>query len=143
MKSKLFLLIFLVAGCTGKKGSENASASQNVKFEQYLVEGQQLYQIHCANCHQLNGEGLAKLYPPLAKSDYLMADINRAICIQKNGQQGEIIVNGVTFNQPMPGIGTLTNLEIAELTTYITNSWGNEHRMVSIKEVESALKSCE
>lgn len=137
------MVCILIAACTGKKSGESTSASENVKFEQYLVEGQQLYQIHCANCHQMNGEGLAKLYPPLAKSDYLMGDIDRAICIQKNGQQGEIVVNGIDFNQPMPGIGTLTNLEIAEITTYITNSWGNEHGMVSIKEVESALKSCQ
>lgn len=143
MRISILFLVLLIASCTGKKGAESDTSVAKVKFEQYLVEGQTLYQQHCSNCHQLEGQGLAQLFPPLAGSDYLNADINRAICIIKNGQQGEIVVNGVTYNQMMPGVTNLTNLEVAEISTYIYNSWGNEKGMIGIKKVEQALAACE
>ncbi len=143
MKNK-FLIIAAITmmACTGKKDTQSASVADDVKFEQYMVEGQQLYTIHCSNCHQVNGEGLGRLYPPLSKSDYLLEDIDRAICIIKNGQEGSIMVNGVVFNQPMPAVTTLKKLEIAEIATYIYNSWGNEKGMVSIDKVDQALTDC-
>ncbi len=137
----IVLLIFVTA-CTGKKGGENASHKENVRLEQFIVEGQQLYKIHCANCHQTNGEGLAQLFPPLAKSDYMAANFEESICIIKNGKSGEITVNGVTYNQPMPGVATLTNLEIAEIATYIYNSWGSEKGLITTAEVEEILANC-
>ena len=60
----------------------------------------------------------------------------------KYGTQGEIIVNGKNFNKPMPGVPSLTELEIAEIATYIYNSWGREHAIVEIQEVKSALDKC-
>ncbi len=145
MKSKLIFLLALACACTGKTSSSNEETthSEDVKMEQYLVEGQKLYGIHCANCHQVNGEGLAKLFPPLAKSDYLMNNIDANICGVKNGISGEITVNGTTYNQPMPGIPQLTNLEIAEIFTYVTNSWGNSNGMITTERVEATLKECE
>lgn len=133
----------LFQACSGSK-EDNSGDSQNqsTKFSQYMVVGQDLYLQHCSNCHQVDGSGLAQLYPPLAKSDYLEENLAKSICSMKYGLMGEIEVNGVTYNQNMPGIPTLTPLEIAEITTYITNSWGNEHGLVTIQEVEEALKSC-
>lgn len=142
MRTSLLLLAVLIFACTGKKGAEGDSSEAKVKFEQYLVEGQQLYQTHCANCHQIDGKGLAKLFPPLAGSDYLDADVSRAICIIQNGQQGEIVVNGTTYNQAMPALPMLTNLEIAEIATYIYNSWGNDKGMISVKKVNQVLADC-
>ena len=108
-----------------------------------MVNGAKIYQAYCANCHQSKGEGLARLYPPLAGSDYLLGNIPRAACIIKNGQSGEILVNGVSFNQMMPAVSNLTNLEIAEVVTYISNSWGNEGGFQSVKEVDKWLTACE
>jgi len=139
----LFIGLMIVA-CTGKgkKDGEEMSHGQSVKLEQYMVEGQQLYNQYCSNCHQPNGEGLAKLYPPLKNSDYLKQNTDKAICSMKNGLNGEIVVNGVTYNQMMPGVPTLTELEIAEIATYIYNSWGNDKGMITIKQVQESLKNC-
>lgn len=113
-----------------------------LKFDQYMVNGARIYETYCANCHQAQGEGLAKLYPPLAGSDYLLENIPRAACIAKNGQFKEIVVNGVSFNQMMPAMPQLTNLEIAEVITYISNSWGNDGGFQSVKEVDKWLTEC-
>jgi cytochrome c551 len=142
MRNSLVLLLFLSVTCTGKKATENTSMKEDVKFEQYLVEGQTLYQAHCANCHQLNGEGLGKLYPPLAKSDYLINNFEASICLMKNGMSGELVVNNISYNQPMPGVSALTNLEVAEIATYIYNSWGNNKGQIETKKVEEILKNC-
>jgi len=82
------------------------------------------------------------LYPPLAESDYFEKNINASLCLMKYGTKGEIIVNGKEFNKPMPGVPSLTELEIAEIATYISNSWGRQNGMVEISQVTSALNEC-
>lgn len=122
---------------------EGMDMRTKVRMRQYMVQGKQLYVIHCQNCHGEDGKGLGELIPPLAKADYLMEDINRAICITQNGQQGSIMVNGKEYNQPMPAHYDLKPLEIAEIITYITNAWGNKSGIHEVKEVEGVLAGCE
>lgn len=82
------------------------------------------------------------MIPPLKGADYLLENLDRTACNIRYGLQGEIIVNGVDYNQPMPGNDKLTALEIAEIITYAANSWGNEAGLYSVKETEKALKAC-
>ena len=100
------------------------------------------FQQHCTNCHQATGQGLGKLYPPLANSDFLLSNTEAVICLIKNGISGKLMVNGVEYNQPMPGVPKLTNLEIAEIATYIYNSWGNAAGQITTEKVEAVLKTC-
>ena len=72
-----------------------------------------------------------------------MSDLKRAACIVKNGIEGEIVVSGRTFNQPMPGLPDLTPIEVAEIVTYVSNSWGNEAGISSTRDVSIWLKKCE
>ena len=123
--------------------TENYTDDKMQKYAKYMIQGKQLYTTHCSNCHQENGDGLGKLFPPLAKSDYMLTDIPRSICAIKNGLKGEIKVNGKSYNQAMPALERLTNLEIAEITTYIYNSWGNEKGMVELETVEESLSNCQ
>jgi cytochrome c551 len=114
----------LAAACT--KNRDSTADTSSIKFRQYYVQGEKLYQKHCSNCHQKDGTGLGLLYPPLAKSDYLEQNFDSVICLIRYGRSGPIIVNGKKFDQPMPPIPALGDLEIAEITTYIYNTWGNE-----------------
>lgn len=145
----ILILIFPLANCGGGKEQSKNQESEPmdhrtaVRLKQYTIQGKQLYQTYCMNCHQEDGKGLAQLYPPLAGSDYLLADLPRAACIIKNGSMEEITVNGVKYNQMMPANPTLTPLEIAEILTYITNSWGNEKGLTPVKEVEKWIAACE
>lgn len=126
------LLFWLVLGC----------AKGDPKFQQYFIEGEQLYRKNCSNCHQLNGKGLGLVYPPLAPSDFMDKHFDEVICMIKKGRKGEITVNGRMYNQPMPGIPVLTELEIAEIATYIYNNWGHERGLIEIKEVNGSLQQC-
>ncbi|MEM7297298.1 MAG: cytochrome c [Bacteroidota bacterium] len=146
---RILLVVFIaviMASCSGNSQSEKPSTGLNsreeIRLKQYQVQGAKIYATYCANCHQQDGKGLASLYPPLAGSDYLLEDLKRAACIIKNGQSDEIVVNGVTYNQMMPG-NPITNLEVAEVLTFITNAWGNEAGLIGVKDVDDWIDSCE
>lgn len=143
-RNKILILFCLILGaCASPSGDQQGMDRETkLKFDQYMVNGARIYEANCANCHQSKGEGLARLYPPLAASDYLLENIPRAACIIKNGQSQEIIVNGISFNQMMPAMPSLTNLEIAEVITYVSNSWGNGGGFQSVKEVDKWVAAC-
>ena len=123
---RYFLFLFLLMGCM--------ACTQNPKLSQYAVQGERLYERHCANCHQLNGTGLGRLYPPLKNSEYLKKDPAELAGIIRNGMEGSISVNGNEYDQPMAGNPTLTDLEIAEILTYINVSWG-DGTLIDVKSV--------
>ena len=136
---RIFLAITaLVSGALLVLACDHASA----KFSQYYVQGEKLYIRHCSNCHQLDGSGLGRVYPPLNDSDYMQKNFRDVVCLIRHGKSGELMVNGQRFNQPMPGIPSLTDLEIAEIATYIYNTWGHERGIVEVKDATAILSSC-
>jgi len=93
-----------------------ATKSKAEKIEQ----GKKLFTSICGACHQPTGQGLPNVFPPLAGSDFLNADKNRAIKIVINGRQGELIVNGRKFNNSMPKF-PLGDDDIANVLTFVYN----------------------
>jgi nitrite reductase (NO-forming) len=84
----------------------------------------------------MDGNGLANIFPPLAKSDFLMADKLRAIHIVLNGLTGPVKVNNATYNSVMPPMSQLNDDEIANILTFVRNEWGNKGDAVSAVEVK-------
>jgi cytochrome c551 len=115
----------------------------DIKLQQYAVEGEALYIKHCSNCHQKTGKGLGLIYPPVDQSDFMDAHLNKVICLMKYGKSGELMVNGKMYNQPMPGVPSLTELEIAEICTYLYNQWGREKGIIEVATVTAALQQCD
>ena len=108
---------------------------QDKELEESISRGADIYSDFCINCHMANGEGVEKTFPPLAKSDFLLNKREESIRGVKYGQQGYILVNGVTYNNVMPPMG-LEDEEIADVMNYILNSWGNKSDpMVTPEEV--------
>ena len=135
---KLMALSVILSACHSKPSSHNTP-----KFEQYFIQGEQLYLRHCSNCHQKNGKGLGLIYPPLDTSDYMQNNLEDVLCLMRNGKSGVLIVNGKSFNQPMPGVPTLSDLEIAEIATYVYNSWSHQKGIVDVKIASQILSSCD
>lgn len=105
-------------------------------FAQRFEAGAAAYQANCAACHQLKGEGIANAFPPLAKSDFLMKDKKRAIGVVVNGLTGNVNVNGNIYNGVMPALG-LSDEDVANVLTFVRNSWGNKSDLVTVKEVKA------
>jgi mono/diheme cytochrome c family protein len=97
--------------------------------------GRRLFTSICAACHQPTGRGLPNVFPPLAGSDFLNADKNRAIKTVIFGRQGEVVVNGMKFNNSMPSF-PLTDQDIANALTFVYNSFGNSGLEVTPDEVK-------
>ena len=136
------LFAFGFQHCSEKKSDSNISSASSVKQQQYYVHGEQLYIKHCSNCHQKNGTGLGLLYPPLAKSDYVDNNFESVICLMRYGIEGELVVNGKSFNKAMPGIPSLSDLEIAEIATYLYNTWEHQRDSIELKDVSRILDNC-
>ena len=102
--------------------------------------GKAVYTKICAACHQPTGTGLPGAFPPLAKSDYLNADVNRAIKTVIKGLTGKVTVNGKVFNSAMPAQATLSDKEIADVLTYVYASWGNSKKKVTPAMVKAQRK---
>jgi mono/diheme cytochrome c family protein len=105
-------------------------------------EGQRLYAQHCASCHGEQGQGLRRLIPPLAGADYLAQNRAQLPCLIRRGQQGPIVVNGVHYNQVMPGHEDLTDSQITNLLNYMQSAWGNKGEKYTIREVGELLQPC-
>ena len=117
------------------RGEVSADTTAKSKAER-IDAGKKLFTSICAACHQPSGQGLPNVFPPLAGSDFLNADKSRAIKIVMAGRQGEVVVNGTKFNNNMPAF-PLGNEDVANVLTYVYNSFGNSGLEVTPEEVKT------
>lgn len=117
------------------------SLQQKPKFvlKESIERGKDIYIAQCLTCHLDQGEGIEDLYPPLAKSDYLMADKKRSIQQVLYGAKGEIKVNGKTYNTEMSAFD-LTDEQASDVLNYIRNSFGNKGGAITPEEVKLGRK---
>ena len=99
------------------------------------LSGRILYNTYCAMCHQRNGQGDNNRFPPLVNSDWVSMEDDRLIDIVLNGLQGEIKVNGKSFNGLMPQNSHLDDHAIASILTYIRNRF-NDHDGMPINAMQ-------
>jgi mono/diheme cytochrome c family protein len=97
-------------------GGTNSAKEQKSSID--LASGKAVYQKHCQVCHQANGAGVARMFPPLLNNDHLN-DVSKTIDVIVNGMAGEITVNGETYNSIMAPYKNLSDKEIADVTNYI------------------------
>ncbi|MEO7413020.1 MAG: copper-containing nitrite reductase [Opitutaceae bacterium] len=106
--------------------------------EVQIEKGKQVYLGLCIACHMVDGKGLAAVFPPLANSDYMLADRERSVRGVLKGLTGPIIVNGQPFNNAMPPQeAVLTDGQIADVLTYAYNTWGNTGNAFTSDEVKA------
>ena len=133
---KQFDLVYQPEGTGIRVASQGASAPAARTKEERIKLGAQIFADNCQACHQANGEGVPGAFPPLAKSDYLNGDKVRAIKTVTGGLQTKLVVNGHEFNGVMPA-WSLSDEDIADVLTYVYNTWGNSGLEVSPDEVKT------
>lgn len=121
--------------------AQQASNAGTLTKAQQIEAGSVLFKGTCSTCHQETGEGLPNVFPPLAKSDFLLSDKARAMGVVLNGLSGPVTVNGAQYNSVMPPMSQLNDDEIANILTYVLNSWGNSDGVVSATEVAKVRAS--
>ena len=144
-KSLIAILFSFLWACgpgSGNATYQSLSNADQAKFEKYMILGKVVYTSNCSNCHQLDGKGLHGLIPPLATSDYLEHNQIAIPCLLLKGSKDSLVVNGRTYPPQMP-VHKISNLELAEVITYINNSWGNEYGFMPVIAVDEILRNCE
>jgi len=116
-------------------------SEDQLEFNRYYSNGRVVYQSKCQNCHGANGEGLQSLIPPLTDSVYLKANKTTLACYLKYGLKGKINVSKKQFDGEMPATG-IADIHLAEVLTYINNSFGNKSGVVTTQMVNEDLSRC-
>ncbi len=133
--SIVFVSTFGLIAC-----GENNNNSTLVETQQAMPipyqTGKMIYQKTCIACHQADGKGMEGTYPPLAGSDYLLADKYRAIRQVLKGSSNKIIVNGVPFQGVMTP-QELNDSDVAKVLNYVYHSFGNNGFTVNTSDVKS------
>ncbi len=114
-----------------------AAASGSLTVRDQVNAGKALFNGTCSVCHQANGAGLPGVFPPLAKSDYLNANPKRAIGVVIHGLSGKLKVNGKEYESTMPPMSQLNDDEVANILTYVLNSWDNKGTHIKAAEVKA------
>jgi mono/diheme cytochrome c family protein len=127
-----FVLVILLVSC------QNA---QDLEFDRYYSSGSLVYQSHCQNCHGANGQGLNGLIPPLTDTIFIKKNIHLLPCLVKNGLRGTVTIGKKDFTEKMPG-NDLAPIEIANVLTYVANSFGNKRGTIDVTQVGTDLNNC-
>lgn len=115
-----------------------SAAAGTLSQEEQVAAGKALYAGTCSVCHQDSGAGLPGVFPPLAKSDFLAKQkAEDLIKIVLRGLTGPVEVNGQRYDSVMPPMSQLTDDEIANILTFVRNSWGNQGDRVRKDDVQA------
>jgi nitrite reductase (NO-forming) len=117
---------------------KNNPAIAGLTKEMQIEKGKQVYMGLCFACHQADGKGMPAVFPPLAASDYMLADRDRAVRVVLKGLTGPVTVNGATYNSAMPPQeAALTDQQVADVLTYVFNAWGNQGDAFKVDHVKA------
>ena len=130
MMKKIILLTILSAGFI----SFSCMPDQN-DLKASLARGKKVYDKTCITCHQPDGDGVPRMNPPLIKTQQVLGSKEKLVRIILQGYNEQVEINGEIYYTPMPAQPLLSNQEIADVLTYIRNSFGNKASAVTVNEV--------
>jgi mono/diheme cytochrome c family protein len=131
---KQLLITFVIAFFLLSLSSFNV---QQTGLKASIARGKKVYELYCLACHQQDGMGVPRMNPPLSKTKWVAGDKKQLITIVLKGLKGgEIEIDGDTYHNPMAAHDFLKDKEIADVLTYIRNSFGNKATMVTTTEVK-------
>lgn len=140
---KRILILTLLMGVSAsylfaqaKKPVKKPVASVAGGLTSSIAAGKQVYTLYCVSCHQLDGGGVQNMNPPLIKTSYVLGDKNKIIKIVLNGFSDNVEINGNTYSNTMPSLSILKDQEIADVLTYVRNSFGNKASAVKAADVK-------
>jgi mono/diheme cytochrome c family protein len=106
-----------------------------------MAQGKKLYDGACIACHEENGSGAPRIYPPLPGNANLQsADALSTLRIILDGAQ-TVTTPRAPNKGSMPGYAAkMTDQELADVTNYIRNAWGNAAPLVTADQVARARR---
>ena len=129
MKSVIIVLFAAIFGM----GFRNDQPS----IQDSITRGKKVYDTYCLPCHLADGGGVPRMNPPLIKTVYVLGDKKRLVGIVLNGMDEPLEIDGETYSNVMAPHEFLKDQEIADVLTYVRNSFGNKASAVTAEEVKA------
>ncbi|MEO6844036.1 MAG: cytochrome c [Ginsengibacter sp.] len=131
-----FPLMFALMGMKHDPVSEIPQPHSGVQNS--ITNGEKVYTKYCLTCHQADGSGVPNMTPPLIQTSFVLGDKEKLINIVLKGLKN-VDIDDQTYNNPMPALGSvLKDQEIADVLSYVRNSFGNKASAVTVAEVKTA-----
>jgi len=127
---KITLSMFLMVGC-------NLLLSAQSSLKAQIESGKKVYQKNCLTCHQANGGGVPKMNPPLINAAFVKGDTKKLIQWVLLGSTQKVPIDGKYYSNNMPPQATLQDQEIADVLTYIRNSFKNKASAITATDVKN------
>ena len=108
-----------------------------VHLKTSIAAGRKVFAQYCVSCHQVDGLGVPHMNPPLAKTTYVLGDKTKLIKIVLNGFNEDVEINGETYSNSMASHDFLKDQEIADVLTYVRNSFGNKASAITPAQVQA------
>jgi len=145
----LSLILAILAGSAGfaqekktpikKQALTKATVVSPALVKASLIRGKAVYETYCISCHQADGGGVPNLNAPLIRTSQVLGDKTQLINIILKGMQG-LDIDGESYSNVMPPASHLSNEQIADVLTYIRNSFGNKASAVTLADVKAVRK---
>jgi mono/diheme cytochrome c family protein len=119
-----------------RTGMGGAAPSQST-LQASMARGKQVYLQVCLACHMATGVGVEGMNPPLIKTKFVLGDKPTLVKIVLNGMKGNMDIDGDTYHGVMAAHSDLTDLQIADVLTYVRNSFGNKASAVTPAQVKA------
>ena len=141
LKSVLMSLLIITIGGAGlsaqTKGKKIPVAKAQLVTGAVMANGKKIYGQYCLACHMADGGGVPNMNPPLSKTSYVMGDKTRLIKVILNGLATGEEIDGETYTNVMPPHNFLKDQEIADVLTFVRNSFGNKAAAIKVAEVKA------
>jgi len=141
LKKVLGIVALSISGMLVVMGMKNSSSGRitDIKptHQKPITNGEKVYKKVCLSCHQADGSGVPNMTPPLIQTSFVLGDKEKLIHIVLDGLKN-VDIDDQTYNNPMPALGSvLKDKEIADVLTYVRNSFGNKASAVTVAEVKA------
>lgn len=141
---KVFVLCCLFVPFVTMAQSKKVAAKTKMKVETKtkdiqtsINDGKAVYLKYCLACHMADGSGVMNMNPPLIKTKWVIGNKDFLVHQILKGSHGTVEIDGDTFHNTMPAQPFLTDEQIADVLTYVRNSFGNKASRVTPSEVKA------
>ena len=134
MQFKIGIICMTIIAATTLASATRSPLQDGLK--ESVERGKKVYDNTCLACHQVNGSGVPGMNPPLKKTKWVLGDKKTLINIVLKGMDEEIVVNDETYSNVMPAFTSLSDKEVADVLTYVRNSFGNKASQVTEADVK-------
>ncbi len=108
---------------------------------QNMANGKKIYETRCLVCHQADGGGVPNMNAPLdGASNVVGIDIARLVKIIRNGYNERVALDGYYYSNAMTANPDLKDADIADVLSYIRNSWTNKASKITLAQVQKVKK---